>query len=263
MEQISRPGWSCRYGYSRATECREADDPGQDYLTLDIGDNRLQFVLCDGISQSYYGELAAKLVGDRLLDWLADIGVPSPADQVQLQRRWENSLRELTITADELLRQHVISPDIQGMLREVLSDKKRLGSATMYCGGRIDFPDNAIPEGRILLAWQGDIRCRIWNGTAEATEARLGNRFDTREQWNSVAGSIGGRPHLMVDRLLRENKRGELLIYSDGLQVLDRLDIVPAQQLAAAAAEEARHPASDDISYLQIQWDYTLLQGEG
>lgn len=258
MQQASRPGWACRYGYVRSMECRQAGESGQDYLALDIGDQGLSFVLCDGISQSYYGELAARMVGDRLLDWLAEAGEAARDEPEALRRHWDACSRELAASASQTIREHEISTDIQGMLREVLLDKKRLGSATVYCGGRIDFPCDAFPGGRLLLVWQGDIRCRIWNGTSEVTWSRLGNRFHTREQWNSIAGPTGGIPHLFMDRLLHGARRGELLIYTDGLKVLDSHNPVTGQALAQAVASASGQPASDDISYLQVQWDYKL-----
>ncbi|XID94307.1 hypothetical protein ACF3MZ_07230 [Paenibacillaceae bacterium WGS1546] len=246
-----------RYGYFRSSECREAGEPGQDYLTIAERDNSLSFVLCDGISQSYYGEFAAKFVGDRLLDWLSSVEAHPADPMLEWQRELDRYMRELTVEAGVRLQDHLVPPDIQGWLRDVLTEKKKRGSATMYCGGRIDFPGKPYPDGRLLLAWQGDIRCRIWRDREERTEELFGDRFHTRHQWNSVAGPVGGMPNLFCSSLLQGGNTGELLVYSDGFQALDRFPFLSDLPLAELMANEASRPSSDDICFYQVNWNFT------
>jgi serine/threonine protein phosphatase PrpC len=59
-----------RYAYARSEECRAAGEPGQDYLSLKVAPPTFVFALCDGVSQSFFGDLAARLLGDSLVDWL-------------------------------------------------------------------------------------------------------------------------------------------------------------------------------------------------
>jgi len=256
MQEAIRDGWLYRYGYSRAMESQAAGDPGQDYLTIAEQEGSLQFVLCDGVSQSYYGDLAAKFIGDRLLDWLSDVGDRQESHDSGLQTSLRRYLTALTGEAQTLVRQHHIPPEVPDMLREVLQAKKELGSAAMYCAGRIDLPNESKPDGRLWLVWQGDIRCRIWNGSAEESKMRFGDRFHTWHQWNTTAGAVGGMPHVYQDRLVHGGKRGELLLYSDGLQALDCMACLTDERLAEIAADEAGHRSSDDICYLQVMWDF-------
>lgn len=252
-----RSGWAYHYGYSRSAESREAGDPGQDYLTFEERAECLLFALCDGVSQSYYGDLAAKFVGDRLLDWLAVEGeADAEISGLDRQAHLDQYMRRMTATAGEIVRKHVIPPGIQGMLRDVLLEKRERGSATMYCGGRIDLPRESLPEGRLLLVWQGDIRCRVWSGDVEETSERLGSRFHTTQQWNSVTGPVGGMPHVYESRLLQGGAGGELLLYTDGLGILDSYPRVSAHQLSECSDNEAMRPSSDDISYLQVNWQF-------
>src|SRR5688500_8353015 len=62
--------FSYRYAYARSADSRAANDPGQDYLTFQEEGNSFAFVLCDGVSQSFYGEIAARVLGDGLVAWL-------------------------------------------------------------------------------------------------------------------------------------------------------------------------------------------------
>jgi len=151
------------------------------------------------------------------------------------------------------LDRHRLPSRIQGLLRDIILDKKAKGSASMYGCGRIDLPGKAFPAGRIVLAWQGDIRLRVWKDGKEQT-SMLGNRFDTRHQWNSVLGPVGGKPHLICEDL-RSWKEGAVLLYSDGLQAIDAWDRFPHEKLAEVMKQEADHPSSDDISLLHILWD--------
>ncbi|MFC6551967.1 hypothetical protein [Cohnella cellulosilytica] len=253
----SGPNLQYRYGYARSSECREADEPGQDYLTFVESEESLSFVLCDGVSQSYYGDFAAKFVGDRLLEWLLDGEAYATETPSEWQRRLNRYMCEVAADAEERLKVREVSPDMHEWLRDVLAEKKKRGSATMYCGGRIDFPGTQFPDGRLLLAWQGDIRCRIWREREELTQDLLGNKFRTDQQWNSVVGPIGGMPHLIYSSLLQGGTKGELLLYSDGFQALDRYPSVSDMPIQELFSNEAGHPSSDDISFLQAIWDYT------
>ena len=56
-----------RYAYNRSADSQAHHDKGQDYLTFHENGKRLVFALCDGVSQSFYGDLAAYLLGDALV----------------------------------------------------------------------------------------------------------------------------------------------------------------------------------------------------
>ena len=62
-----------RYTYFRSSETRAHDEIGQDYLIFKLDPDKLVFCLCDGVSQSFYGDLAARYLGDHIIDWLWDL----------------------------------------------------------------------------------------------------------------------------------------------------------------------------------------------
>jgi hypothetical protein len=257
VQQVARSTRHYRYGYSRSSDCRRWGEPGQDYLTLAERESSLSFVLCDGVSQSYEGGFAARFVGDRLLDWLLSFGETAALQPGDGQRLLNQFMKELTKEASQCLQEQAISPSIQGLLREALSLKKEQGSATMYCGGRIDYPGTQHPNGRLLLVWQGDIRCRIWRDRNETTAELPGDLLSVRGQWNSVAGPVGGMSFWYCTELLLKQRKGELLLYTDGFQALDRYPRVTGELLSELLASETEHPSSDDISFLQVTWDFT------
>ena len=64
-----------RYAYSRSSDTQKANDLGQDFLAFSSNKNRFAFALCDGVSQSFYGDLGARILGTKLLQslWGLDI----------------------------------------------------------------------------------------------------------------------------------------------------------------------------------------------
>lgn len=256
IRQVSRSVWEYEYGYSRSAESRNAGDSGQDYITFLEGEGYMLFVICDGISQSYFGEWAAKFLGDHLMDWLQNLNI-GDWDEALLQRSLDRYLTNITVIATESLKLHQIPPHIHGMLRDVLSAKKDKGSGAVYGCGRIDLPNDDFPEGRLVLAWQGDIRLRLWSDQMEVT-AKLGDRFHTFHQWNSAKGPVGGMPYVYCDSLRIGGTRGALLLYSDGLNALDPIEHISKDLLLLLLKAEAEEASSDDLSVFHLCWNYNL-----
>lgn len=247
--------WSYQYGYSRSAEARELGDTGQDYVTFIEGEDSIVFALCDGISMSYYGDFAASFLGESLRDWLTTLD-PASNETTELSHQLYELLKVKAEEARKQLIDHHIPSYINGMLREVLLAKKKLGSGAIYACGRIDMPSEDIPQGRIVLIWQGDIRIRMWAG-AQEKKGYLGDRFHTREQWNSTAGAVGGIPHVYMDHLMNWGNQGKLLLYSDGLQAMDHIDDTSQEGMSRIMKKEADNPSSDDMSIFQIRWHFT------
>ena len=263
VSSVAGDGWQCHYGYARCAEARATDEPGQDYVALRVYDSGLLFVVCDGVSQSYYGDFAARFAGNRVLDWLSSLQYAElEPDIPRLQHELNGYLLDATHTATEQLDGYALHADVNGLLREVLLDKKRQVSSAMYVGGRLDFPGERHPAGRLVLVWQGDMRVRLWMGDRErgllreVPEATFGGSFHTRERWNSVSGPVGGMPNVYSSGVIREDGEGNgtLLVYSDGLAALDSLLQPPDGQLVRYMSEQAADPDSDDMSVVQINW---------
>lgn len=255
ITNVIRPSWRYQYGYSRSTEARTLGDIGQDYLTVAESRDAIVFAVCDGISMSYFGDYAARFLGEGLKEWLTGLE-PSSGEAVQADEWTERLHKQLVLMAEQAraeLEEHQIPSHITGMLREVLLSKKQLGSGAVYACGRLDRPSETLPEGRILLAWQGDIRIRLWMENEEC-KGCLGDRFHTREQWNSSVGPVAGKPHVYTDGLAAWGSAGRLILYTDGLQRLDSIDPLRDEDIDAAMRQEAANPSSDDQSIFQLYW---------
>src|SRR5262245_26900784 len=78
------PGLRCRLAYARAEESRNAQQPGQDYVAYKRVPSGVTFALCDGVGESFVGNVAAQLLGDDLVGWLAH-RLPRTCDEAQIR----------------------------------------------------------------------------------------------------------------------------------------------------------------------------------
>src|SRR5262245_61247445 len=66
IEHRSHGPFAWRWTYRRSADSQKSGAVGQDYLTMRYGGSTLTFALCDGVGQSYFGDVAAGLLGDAL-----------------------------------------------------------------------------------------------------------------------------------------------------------------------------------------------------
>ena len=248
------------YAYARAAETRAAGDRGQDYLAFCEGEGSFVFALCDGVGQSFYGDLASRYLGDSLVAWLRD-RLPETMDRETIAAALDDYLWEIVEPAKSLVERHPLPSDLPPLLREVLEEKRRLGSESTFACGRIDLPREGLPEGRIVLAWMGDSRLRLWNDRKQPVP--LGGNFDIARRWSSHRGPVGGRPHCFVAPL-RDGEQHvvRLMAYTDGLAALDGREKDLSRQTLQRMIEEAGSAAtSDDIAFLEVWIEPSSVPG--
>jgi len=250
---VRGPDFSYRYAYARSADSRAVEDPGQDYLTFRETDDIFTFALCDGVSQSFFGDLAARLLGDALLRWLEE--VPKVMDAKAIGGALSDYLGKLTAPATQRVRAHLIPEDIAPMLHNVLVEKRALGSESTFLCGRIDLPSRTLQSGRLLIAWMGDSRLRFW-GPGEELSSQLGDTFRTEQRWSTKRGLVNGVPHIYVGPLNNALGRRSILrvmAYSDGLAEMDTIDHSPSNYMLQDMIQRmGDSPTSDDISFLEI-----------
>lgn len=254
IQSLSSGPFQLRFLYARSADSREADQPGQDYLAFRGDGHRLAFVLCDGVSQSFYGDLAARFLGDALVEWLTGRRPDHPGEPGQVRQGLSDYLYSLTGAANAQVQELTLPEDLPPMIREVLEQKRALGSETTFVCGYLQGPTADIPLGQLVLAWMGDSRLRLWGTEGERTP-ELEASWDEVQRWSSREGPKGGAPGVFVGTLAGVSC---VQAYSDGLlsregELSPQLEDAALDRLVAALGEE---PTSDDISFLQI--DYQL-----
>ena len=243
-----------RYAYARAAESQAADESGQDFLTFRLSDQACAFALCDGVSQSFYGDIAARALGEALLAWLGE-ALPATLEADALRQSLAARLEALTATAGAAVQAQQLPSSIPPLLRDVLEAKRELGSEAVFVCGGVELPGPHLPSGRLVLAWMGDARLRLWGSAGEIASPRIDN-LDDGQRWSTRRGLVGGPPNLLARPLLDEPPLLAILAYSDGLPALDRCHVPPTTaRLNELIAAAQRAPTSDDISLFEVWLD--------
>lgn len=249
-----RPLFNYRYAYARSADSKSSNDTGQDYLTLFEDENTILFALCDGVSQSFFGDLAARFLGQALIKWL---GSTAPTSTDNYCNTLHKYLTSLTQSASQYITQFAIPGEIPAMLKDVLEEKRAFGSESTFVCGRVDFPKDSLPNGRLMLAWMGDSRLRLWGNGHEQSQV-LGNTFHTDQRWSTRRGPVGGRPNCFVSSLSGVNR---IVAYSDGLTVFDSYQALPDNNTVNKVITDSQNqPQSDDIAFLEIALSQTQKQ---
>lgn len=242
--------FSYRYAYARSADSQRDDEPGQDYLVFRELDDHFVFAACDGVSQSFFGDLAARFLGDALTNWLTQ-EIPPAMDGPAVQNAIHTFLSDLTRNATQRIENHPV-PAEPALLYEVLLDKKARGSEAMFACGRIDAPSPQFLAGRVVLAWMGDMRLYLWRTNGRVN---LGGSHETDHRWSTKRGPVGGQVNVYVAPLAPVgNPVTRLVVYSDGLSQLDsQLDnSLSNQALQQIIWDTKSRPDSDDITYFEL-----------
>jgi len=233
------------YAASRAPAHR---GPSLAYLTWRQSERTLAFALCDGVATSFLGSLAARFLGNRLLDWLWS-ELPPGAGSEGLGIALADRLKAWAATASEIVAQYPLPGDLLGPERDALEARRHVGSECTFVCGRVDLPGEGLPQGRIALAWMGEERLRLW-GRDHEHSADLPGGPALGQRWSSREGPLGGEPAAYVAPLQGEDALVGLLACSPGLTALDASPGAPsAQELTAAVAA-----AGADVALLEVWW---------
>ena len=252
-QEISGKQLSVRYAYARSAESRLEEEPGQDYLTFTQHKHTMSFVVCDGVSQSFFGDLAAQVLGDGLLQWLT--GQSSNLGKKQLTDSLTSHLSALTGPGSQIVEEYGIDKNIPVMLESVLEEKRTMGSESMYLCGRIDLPGKEFPRGRVLFSWMGDGRLRIWNRKKELTK-NLEIRQETGKRWSTRKGLVGDGPGFFLGPLVSPTRKyhyRRFLAYTDGLTLLDEENPpISSKKFNQLIDQSLDLPENDDLTMIEV-----------
>lgn len=230
-------------GYRRCHDFDESDAPGQDFSAFRAGADHIVGVVVDGVSQSFFGNLAAQEVGTRLLQALWQRRKDPPeAEELAAE------LDEVIPIVDAMVCEQPISAPEGSFLYEALEQTRKQGSRAVFAAFLLD-----IRERDFTLYQLGDIYSWVQKG--EATWIR--KESDARGRWSST-----GPAH---HALTRSKDAGvtTVLLHSDGAHSTWIEDLGEALVSQAAFEKEAESGAlRDDISFISVTLNPTedLLQ---
>ena len=124
--------YSFRYGFERSGDSILSDTEGQDYIAINYDDAHMAFALCDGVSQSFFGDIASRLLGNALVEWLWENGGLLDSNRSSFENHLSSFLDQLTDKARQQVQQFQLPAGLALMLPEVLEKKRALGSETTF-----------------------------------------------------------------------------------------------------------------------------------
>jgi hypothetical protein len=240
------PGAVLTYLYNRSRDSRQHDAPGQDFVAYTYDAERITFAVCDGVSQSFYGDLAARFLGEHLVAWLRDLDLGSaPNLPAKTFAALVNAqLCDWVAEASAQVAAKAVSDQVPPMLADALARKREVGSESMFVAGLID-----LVGGRLMACWMGDVRLWLWDAQNQPIDLP-GAVWETRERWSSRVGPKNGSPRVLILPLAGVAR---MTAHSDGVGTrTDDLSIVTPERLDSLARELDAAPASDDVAILDI-----------
>jgi len=247
-------GFKLRYASLRSSESREMGQANQDYLAVHVRESSISFAVCDGVSQSFFGEFAAKFLGQNLLDWLGEKMLKAVEPKVLIQDLY-SFLTGVVNEATHAISGYGIDGELPALLHEVLEEKKRMGSEATFVCGRVDLPGEDFPRGRGVFSWLGNTRLRL--GRDNVWGVMITKEPDkNRGRWSTRRGLISGRFSLASLEMAKGEayRFNRVLVYTDGLCVLDGVTTRPSdEEMDRILKEVSDAQDGDDATLLEIE----------
>jgi hypothetical protein len=244
---VSAPEAYVRFAYSRSSDSMANQIEGQDYLCFRHNDQRLAFAVCDGVGSSFCGNLAARILGDGLLDWLWSLDIAYIGGRAALMEAAGSFLNKLQKQAQHEVEAYEIPEEITGLVRQALEAQRTYGSEAIFAAARIDHPSPTIPDGLVSILWMGDTQ--VYALDEDGQQIDIGGKWENANRWSTVHGTRG-----QVGAWMRELKGvGRVAAFTDGLsahgaKLLDYADSLLDREISAGA----RLPTSDDVALIDV-----------
>ena len=239
LTTLRTPFGTMLYLYARSDDSVHNATIGQDYVTFQYSENNLCFAVCDGVGQSFMGDLAARVLGDGLIRWLWDIN--RPKDAADFSDHVGEALADLVEAGTKAVESFMLPPTLPPIVKQALEMQRKYGSESMFVAGRISL---APSDSWVALCWLGDSPVAAVDYDGELLD--LGPHGHISERWNALTG-IKGRAHTWVGD---GEKIARVAGYTDGLGV----EHVPTDaDLARMMAAWMLDPPSDDASLFDVR----------
>ena len=239
LTALSQPPGTVLYLYARSVDSVQSDSVGQDYVTFRYGPTDIAFAVCDGVGQSFMGDLAARILGEGLVTWLWSMD--RPKDEEKFQEQITGALNELTVRSGKEVAEYKLPDSLPPILKQALELQRDYGSESMFVAGRLALGGS---EPWLSLAWLGDAPVAAIDIDGELVD--LGPKGHTSERWNATTG-VKGEVHTWVTSA---KKVARVAGYTDGLATGD----VPTDSDLAKMMELWKtDPPIDDASLFDVR----------
>ncbi len=239
LTTLVTPFGTVLYLYSRSIDSITGGTTGQDYVAFHYDDKNLAFAVCDGVGQSFMGDVAARALGDGLVSWLWEIR--QPEDAAGFSAAAHEALNDLTRETKKLVADYALPESLPPILKQALEMQRAYGSESMFVAGRICLGG---PGTWVALCWLGDAPVAAVDVDGKLVD--LSPHGQTSERWNATTG-VKGVIHAWVSH-------GETIArvagYTDGLGI----EGVPVDEDLKRIMEHwVLAPPMDDASLFDVR----------
>ncbi len=230
--------WQTLLGYRRFKDFDSSNANGQDFAL--IGHNKIFAigVIADGVSQSFFGDIAAKEVCENLYEYLWE-----NRDEFPEKQQVEEFLYSICSKVDNEISAINLNK-YDSILQKALSETKRKGSQTVFSA----FIINLITKQSIFYT-VGDIEVVVYQKVNTKLIPKKVSAANANGRWSSA-----GKSELLLDVEKLENVVG-IVAYSDGLVSKNLSDwgenfnYAKLFEFCDLAEEES---GRDDVSFISV-----------
>ncbi len=249
---FNRGNFHIRYATTRSHEKRAHNSLGEDYVIVKIEKDRLTFVVCDGVGGSFFGGLAAQIVGEELtkLFW-------EPYFQTYLIKNQKTDstillikdyLESVTKRVSKYIDRNQ-SPSNKFVQQAFESKRRDFGSQTNFVSGALVLPNKTYPQGIVHLFWLGNSKLDIWSEEGILKVKPICD-WNSDDVWSSKFGVLGNIYGFRSDL----SKIDGLLAYTDGLRYYEK-QIIPKKKNNEIDQIIEKASKEDDVSLLEISYN--------
>lgn len=244
LTPLRTPIGTALYFYVRSGDSVTASTVGQDYVAFRYGGADLAFAVCDGVGQSFMGDLAARIMGDGLVSWLWSLN-ERPRDADAFSQAVKEALNAMTATSAKEIADYQLPSSLPPILVAALENQRKYGSEAMFVAGRLAMGGS---DPWISLCWLGDAPVAAIDIDGKLVD--LGPHGHTSERWNATTG-VKGEVHTWVGSA---EHVARVAGYTDGLA----LSHVPTDaDLAQLMETWQTNPPGDDASLFDVRLAYS------
>lgn len=241
------PGAYLRYAYARSSDSVANQIEGQDYLIFQHNDQRLVFVVCDGVGSSFCGNLAARILGERLLEWMWTLDITYIDGAGALVEAATGFLRRLQADGQREVESYEIPDHFPPLIRQALEQQRGYGSEAVFVAARIDHAGPYTPDGALTLCWMGDTELHVLD--EDGHEMEIGAEWTSKNRWSTTQG-VKGKFSAAMSKL---KGVGRLLAFTDGLSdQSDNLAHASDADIERAIYAGGRSATSDDVAFIDV-----------
>lgn len=236
--QIKKERCSVRLAYARNLSSRESGGYGEDFLTLSETEQHSVFVLCDGTSGSFKGDIGAKVLGKELNLALSASPVSSIEEFMRVVH--DTISKASTVATAEIEK---VDLSFYKNLQQIYSHKReKYGTQSTLALVVLNWELDVIYAAQL-----GDSILKILNRNQENIIPAISQK---KQYWSSVQ-HITSEPKFFEVPL---SSISTIIIHSDGIVDPNKLDQPPLHQLDNLELYNfIQQLGHDDISYLEIK----------